>query len=34
MPPRGYLAKPEFPNHDGSHYALYDGYPKHLKRSI
>jgi len=27
-------AKPGFPNHDGSHYALYDGYPKRPKRSV
>lgn len=34
LPPRGFLAKAGSLNHDGSHYALYDGYPKHAKRTV
>jgi hypothetical protein len=28
IPPRGYLTKPGFPNHDGGHAHLYEGFPK------
>jgi hypothetical protein len=27
VPPRGYLTRPGFPNHDGDHGHLYEGFP-------
>jgi hypothetical protein len=26
--PRGYLTRPGFPNHDGNHGHLYEGFPQ------
>jgi hypothetical protein len=26
--PRGYLTRPGFPNHDGDHAHLYEGFPQ------
>lgn len=35
IPPRGYLTKPNFPNHSGNHSHLYPGFPKipHMKNA-
>ena len=31
--PRGYLTRPGFPNHDGDHAPLYEGFPQLVRQA-